>query len=112
MKFKCKCCERVVSANSFEDIVSTGKLCNTCFNLDDYGRDIVKKKVYAQTHTFEKVDLSRKKPNTGKNKKQYKKKHKFTFICSCCGVDSKCDYKPYMCSNDGCKSRTFYRKEI
>jgi len=112
MEFKCKCCERIVTANSFDDIVATGKLCNTCFSLDDYGRDKVKKAVYAKTHEFEKVDISRKKPFTGRDKKKYKKKHNFTFVCSCCGMDSNHSYKPYMCSNDGCNSRTFFRKEI
>ena len=112
MEFKCKCCETMNEAISFDAIVATGKLCNKCFKLNDKGRERIRKALYAKTHEFEKVDLSRKKPPTRKNKGYVKKKRKFTFICNNCGKDSGRDYKPYMCDGEDCRSMSFFRKEV
>jgi len=112
MEFKCKCCERMKTAKDFDDIVRTGKLCADCFKLDDFGREKVKKAIYAETHEFAKISLCRKKPPKGKNKRYVKKKQKYTFVCNYCGKDSKLDFKPYMCDGDNCRSMSFFRKVL
>ncbi len=110
--YKCKCCEKMTTAFDFDDVVALEKYCVKCFKLDAVGRKKIRNILFAKTHKFEKPDLSRKKPSKRKNKGFNKKKRKFTFVCNICGVDSRYDFKPYMCNIDGCKSMSFFRKEI
>lgn len=112
MDFKCKCCEKITTADDFDAIVATGKLCNYCFNLDEDGREKVRKAIYAKTHTLNKQDLSRKKPTKIKNKRKLKSKKMYTFVCNNCGLDSKLDFKPHMCDGENCKSQSFFRKSV
>ena len=118
MEYICKCCENKVTAESFDDIIRLNKLCKICFDLDEGGRKVIRKTMYGKKNTFEKENISRNR-NTKKCKHKIKGKklRKFTFICSYCGTDSKCDYKPFSCSSDSCserkgRSNTFFRKEI
>jgi len=115
IQYKCNCCEAITEAIDTEEIINKNKLCDICIALDEAGRKRTRRTVAylkRKPKEYVKIDLRRKKLN-GKGVSNKKKIVKiWTFVCNGCGLDSKLNFKPYMCGKSGCKSMSFFRKEI